>query len=161
LGNSRHSHRSNDRHLEFVPSRFQPLLNADINAVVAVSLLLIWLANFTTLYALVNAIFKSLSIFAVALAAVRLESLYTPGTNRVVYSRFIFWLVIEAAAAIILASISAYRIVVLDSLKEGRFQTVQLTNFTQYGDEMARKESTSRLDCYGSATRMILTPTKA
>jgi hypothetical protein len=161
LGNSRHSHRSGDRHLEFVPPHSQPLLDTDISAVVAVSLLLIWLANFTTLHALVNAIFKSLSIFAVALAAVRLATLYTTGTDRIVYSRLIFWLVIEAAAAIILASISVYRIVVLDSLKEGRFQTVQLTNFTQYGDGMALEDSASRSDRYGSATRMILPPTKA
>jgi len=118
------------------------------------------MANLTLLHALVNAVFKSLSVVAVALATIRLASLYTTGTDRVDYARLVFWLVVEAGAAVMLASISVYRIVVLDSLNDGRFQTVQLTNFSQNGDGMASDGCTSGIDWYGSATEMILTTGK-
>ena len=74
------------------------------------------MANFTFSHALINASFKSLSILTVAIAACRLAFQYDADAHRVDYVAFTFWLVVEAAVAVIAASTSSYRIVVIDYL---------------------------------------------
>ncbi|PSN73485.1 hypothetical protein BS50DRAFT_187763 [Corynespora cassiicola Philippines] len=82
--------------------------------VVTVPVSLICMANFTRLRATLNAIFKGLSIFVIAVAGVRLKMQYNAETRRVDYVSLTFWLMVEAAVALIMASISSYRIPVVD-----------------------------------------------
>jgi hypothetical protein len=67
-------------------------------------------------------LFKCLSIFAIASAACRLAFQYNTEARRIDYVSLTLWLVIEAAVAVIAASISSYRVVVLDYLKDHRVQ---------------------------------------
>lgn len=76
------------------------------------------MANFTLTRAAINTAFKSLSIFTVAIAACRLAFQYNADIHRVDYVSLTFWLVMQAAIAIIMASISSYRIVLLDYLAD-------------------------------------------
>lgn len=80
------------------------------------------MANFTRSHTLINAWFKSLSICTIAMAAPRLALQYDGNSHRIRYVTLTFWLVIEAAVAIIMASISSYRVVLLDYLAERRMQ---------------------------------------
>lgn len=78
------------------------------------------MANFTLTRAAINTSFKALSVFTIAIAACRLAFQYNADIHRVDYISLTFWLVVEAAIAIIMASISSYRIVLLDYLAEDR-----------------------------------------
>jgi hypothetical protein len=86
--------------------------------VISIPLLLICMLNFSLAHAVINTSFKSLSIFAVAIAACRLALQYTTDASRINYPSLTFWLVIEANVDVIVASISSYRVVVLDYLKD-------------------------------------------
>ncbi|KAH7384510.1 hypothetical protein BKA66DRAFT_79973 [Pyrenochaeta sp. MPI-SDFR-AT-0127] len=93
----------------------------DIVTDLLVLLIPIWLirmANFTLTRAAINASFKSLSIFTVGIAAARLVFQYRADHNHINYLILTFWLSIEAAVAVIMASISSYRVVVLDYLTD-------------------------------------------
>lgn len=76
------------------------------------------MANFTFSRALINTSFKSLSVITVAIAACRLAFQYNVEAHSVDYISLTFWLVVEAATAVIAASISTYRIVLLDYLAD-------------------------------------------
>lgn len=80
------------------------------------------MANFTLTRAAINTSFKSLSIFTVVIAACRLAFQYNADVHRVDYTALTFWLVAEVAIAVIMASISSYRIVVIDHLLDGHAQ---------------------------------------
>ena len=74
------------------------------------------MANLTRSHAIINWSFKSLSIFATIVAATRLALQYNAHADRIQYVTLVFLLVVETAVAIIMASISSYRAVVLDQL---------------------------------------------
>lgn len=78
------------------------------------------MANFDLTRAAINTSFKALSVFTVAIAACRLAFQYNADDRRVDYVSLTFWLVVEAVVAIIVASISSYRIVLLDYLSNDR-----------------------------------------
>ena len=78
--------------------------------------LLIQMANHIRSYTIANFVFKSLSIFNIVVAATRLAIQYDSSVGRIQYTSVTFMLIIEAAIAFILVSISSYRIVVLDLL---------------------------------------------
>ncbi|KAF2260533.1 hypothetical protein CC78DRAFT_584668 [Lojkania enalia] len=86
--------------------------------VISIPILLIYMANFTKSYTIINATFKGLSMFAIAIAATRLALQYSTDLHRIKYISLLFWLFVEAAVALIMASISSYRTVVLDRLAE-------------------------------------------
>ena len=89
-----------------------------MTTVISIPLTLIFMSTFSLAYAFINTSFKSLSIFAIAIATCRLGLQYNAEANRVDYVLLTFWLVIEAAVAVIVASVSSYRLVVLDHLKD-------------------------------------------
>ena len=93
-------------------------LEADQYLVISIPVSLIWMANFTISRAIINTSFKSLSILTVAFASCRLAFQYDSKARSVDYVSLSFWLAAEAAVAVIAASISSYRIVVLDYLTE-------------------------------------------
>jgi hypothetical protein len=64
--------------------------------------------------------FKSLSIFAIGSAACRLASQYSTEARprRIAYGLLTLWLAIEAAVAVIAASVSSYRVLVLDCVTD-------------------------------------------
>jgi hypothetical protein len=74
------------------------------------------MANFTLLRAALNAGFKSLSVFVVAVAVTRLAFLCDRKPQNNDHTATILWLMVEANVAIIAASVSSYRVVVLDYL---------------------------------------------
>jgi|SRR5690242_13914940 len=76
------------------------------------------MANFTLTRAIINTAFKSLSVCIVAIAATRLAILCDARSQDLNYTTIIFWLVVEAAIALIAASVSSYRVIVLDYLCE-------------------------------------------
>jgi uncharacterized membrane protein len=80
------------------------------------------MSTFSLAHAAINTLFKSLSVFAMASAACRLGLQYNTETRRIDYVSLTFWLLIEAAVAVIAASISSYRVVVLDYLKARQAQ---------------------------------------
>jgi hypothetical protein len=90
-----------------------------------IPILLIHMANFTRSHSIINASFKSLSIFNIAIAATRLVLQYNVKTNRIEYVTMTFWLVVEAAVALIMSSVSSWRIVVIDHLAERRIKARQ------------------------------------
>jgi hypothetical protein len=90
------------------------------DVVLSIPTLLIHMANLTRSYTMINCSFKSLSIFAVVVAATRLAVQYDTQTHRIQYTILVFLLVIETAVAIIMASVSSYRVVVLDHIAERR-----------------------------------------
>jgi hypothetical protein len=87
------------------------------------------MANFNRLQTIINASFKGLSVFNIVVAATRLGLQYDRSTHRTDYVTVTFLLVVEASVALVMASISSYRIVLLDYLAERRFrrQTTPLT----------------------------------
>lgn len=85
-------------------------------------MLLIRMANFNRYKAIINGSFKSLSIVNIAIAATRLALQYDKGDHRIRYVTLTFWLLVEAAVAVIMASISSYRAIILDYLVERRAQ---------------------------------------
>jgi hypothetical protein len=80
------------------------------------------MANFTRSHTMINAWFKSLSVCTIAMAATRLALQYDGSSHHIRYVTLTFWLVVEAAVAIIMASISSYRVVLLDYLAERKMQ---------------------------------------
>jgi hypothetical protein len=91
-------------------------------SVLSIPLLLICMSNFSLAHAAINTSFKSLSIFAIAIAVCRLALQYNTDATRINYPSLTFWLAIQANVAVIMASISSYRVVVLDYLKDHRAQ---------------------------------------
>jgi hypothetical protein len=87
------------------------------------------MANFNRLQTIINASFKGLSVFNIVVAATRLGLQYDRSAHRTDYATVTFLLVVEASVALVMASISSYRIVLLDYLAERRFrhQTTALT----------------------------------
>jgi hypothetical protein len=85
-------------------------------------MLLIHMANFTKSHTIINASFKSLSVFTIAIAATRLAVQYNSNQQCIDYDAVTFWLVVEAAVALSMASISSYRVVLLDYLAERRLR---------------------------------------
>ncbi|OAL53848.1 hypothetical protein IQ07DRAFT_482360, partial [Pyrenochaeta sp. DS3sAY3a] len=90
--------------------------------VISIPIWLITMANFDLTRAVINTSFKALSVFTVAIAACRLAFQYNADSHRVDYVSLTFWLVVEAVVAIIVASISSYRIVLLDYLSNDRIE---------------------------------------
>lgn len=80
------------------------------------------MANFTRSYTIINFIFKSLSVVNVAIAGARLALQYNTSAHRIEYVAMTLLLVVEAAIALIMASISSYRVVLLDRLAEWRMR---------------------------------------
>jgi hypothetical protein len=81
------------------------------------------MANFTRSHTLINCLFKSLSIFNIAIATARLVLQYNTENHRIEYVTMTFWLIVEAAVALIMASISSWRIIVIDRLTKRRVNT--------------------------------------
>jgi hypothetical protein len=86
------------------------------DVVISIPSLLISMANLTRSYTIINCSFKGLSVFAVVVAATRLALQYDAQTHRIQYVTLILLLIVENAVAIIMASVSSYRVVVLDHL---------------------------------------------
>lgn len=89
---------------------------------ISIPILLIHMANFTRLHTILNASFKSLSLFNISIAATRLSLHYDDDLHRIRYVTLTFWLMIEASVALIAVSVSSYRVVILDYLAEQRLQ---------------------------------------
>ncbi|KAF2793285.1 hypothetical protein K505DRAFT_244729 [Melanomma pulvis-pyrius CBS 109.77] len=90
--------------------------------VIMIPILLIHMANFTRSHTIINASFKSLSIFSISIALTRLVLQYNVKDHRIKYVSMTFWLAVEAAVALVMASISSYRTVVLDRLADWRLR---------------------------------------
>jgi hypothetical protein len=75
------------------------------------------MANLTSPHAIINTTFKSLSACTIAIASTRLVYQHNAKYDRIDYLQLTFWLVVEAAIALIAASIASYRVVVLDYFK--------------------------------------------
>ena len=84
-------------------------------AVISIPVVLIRMANFTLLRAALNAGFKSLSVFVIAVAVTRLAFLCDRRSQNDQIAT-ILWLMVEANVAVVAASVSSYRVVVLDYL---------------------------------------------
>ncbi|PVI04084.1 hypothetical protein DM02DRAFT_651894 [Periconia macrospinosa] len=111
--------------------------------VIILPIFLIRLAKTPLLHALIDGAFKTLSIFAIIIAVIRLALQYDTKSRHVNYITVIYLLVIEATIALIMASITSYRTVLLDYLKKtGRIQKVKLSN----GLEEPRSWRMARLD---------------
>jgi uncharacterized membrane protein len=80
------------------------------------------MANLTRSHTIINFIFKSLSVVTLAVAATRLALQYDHQTRRIQYVTLTFLLIVETAIAIVMASISSYRVVVVDQLAERRMR---------------------------------------
>ena len=80
------------------------------------------MANFTRSHTIINASFKGLSVFSIAIASTRLALQYRAGYRQINYVALTFWLAIEATVAIIMASISSWRVVILNRLFEWKVQ---------------------------------------
>jgi hypothetical protein len=76
------------------------------------------MANHIRSYTIANLIFKSLSIFSIVVAATRLALQYDSTADRIRYVSVTFLLVVEATIALIMVSVSGYRVVFLDFLAE-------------------------------------------
>ncbi|KAH7082900.1 hypothetical protein BKA63DRAFT_402973 [Paraphoma chrysanthemicola] len=113
--------------------------------VIAIPLSLICMANFTLLRAAINAIFKSLSIFTIAIAITRMSRQSMPNSQSANYIQVTFWLMVEANVALIAASVSSYRIVVIDYLTSRSARGLQLADPTQVDDRHV--PSTRAKDC--------------
>ena len=85
------------------------------------------MSNFCLAHAVINTSFKSLSIFAIAIAACRLVLQFSTDASRINYVSLTFWLAIEANVDVIVASISSYRVVVLDYLQDRRARQQHLS----------------------------------
>lgn len=84
----------------------------------SIPILLVHMANHVRSYTIANLVFKSLSIFNIVVAATRLAIQYDSTAGRIRYVSVTFLLVIEATLALIMVSISGYRVVFLDFLTE-------------------------------------------
>ncbi|KAF2449203.1 hypothetical protein P171DRAFT_350975 [Karstenula rhodostoma CBS 690.94] len=99
--------------------------------VMSIPILLVHMANHVRSYTIANFVFKSLSIFNIVVAATRLAIQYDFTVGRIRYVSVTFLLVIEATVALIMVSISGYRVVFLDFLmKWEREKTDQTTCLT-------------------------------
>ncbi|KAK7186394.1 hypothetical protein PSPO01_07351 [Paraphaeosphaeria sporulosa] len=99
--------------------------------VMSIPMLLVHMANHVRPYTIANFVFKSLSIFSVVVAATRLALQYDSTVGRIRYVSVTFLLVIEATIALIMVSISGYRVVFLDFLSEWeRRKTTHSTRLT-------------------------------
>jgi hypothetical protein len=78
------------------------------------------MANFTRIDTIINASFKSLSVVNIAIASARLATQYAKHNRRILYVTLTFWLIIEAAVALIMASISSYRHLILNYVAQQR-----------------------------------------
>ena len=87
-----------------------------LDVVLVIPTLLIHMANMTRSYTIINCSFKSLSIFTVVVAATRLALQYNAQTHRIQYVTLFLLLIVETAVAIIMASVSSYRVAVLNHL---------------------------------------------
>jgi hypothetical protein len=81
------------------------------------------MANFTRSHTIINASFKGLSVFSCAIAVTRLGLQYDKRTHGIRYVALTFLLVVEAAVALVMASISSYRIVLLHYLGERKIKS--------------------------------------
>lgn len=90
--------------------------------VILIPILLIHMANFTRSHTIINASFKGLSVFSIAIASTRLALQYRAGYRQINYVALTCWLAIEAAVTIIMASISSWRVVILNRLFEWEVQ---------------------------------------
>ncbi|KAF2749724.1 hypothetical protein M011DRAFT_475069 [Sporormia fimetaria CBS 119925] len=86
--------------------------------VTSVPILLVHMANFKRLHTVINASFKGLHIFAVIVAVTRLALQYDKTTHGIRYTTIAFLLAVEATVALIMASVSSYRVLVLDYLSK-------------------------------------------
>jgi hypothetical protein len=87
------------------------------------------MANHIRSYTIANLVFKSLSIFSIGVAATRLALQYDSTADRIRYVSVTFLLVVEATVALIMVSISGYRVVFLNLLAE--WEREQATNSTR------------------------------
>lgn len=85
------------------------------------------MANFRRSHTIINAVFKGLSVFSVAIAATRLSLQYDAEDQLIRYVALTFWLIVEATAALILASISSYRVLLLNYLTKRRVRRENLS----------------------------------
>lgn len=76
------------------------------------------MTNTVRLYTVANFVFKGLSIFNIVVAAVRLAIQWDKEERRIQYVSVAFLLVVEVTVAIIMVSISSYRVLFLDRLAE-------------------------------------------
>lgn len=81
-------------------------------------MLLVRMANFGRPKAIINAAFEGLSIVNIAISSTRLALQYYARTKRICYIAVTLWLTVEAAVAIIMASISSYRVIALHFIEE-------------------------------------------
>ena len=90
------------------------------------------MANTVRSHTIVNFVFKSLSVFNMVVAAVRLAFQYTAKDHRIHYVMVTFLLVVETTVALIMVSISSYRVVFLEHLTAWlqRKDTAQSTRLT-------------------------------
>lgn len=86
--------------------------------VISIPILLVRMANFGRVKAIINASFKGLSIINIAISSTRLALQYDAQTRSIRYLSLTYWLTVEAAVAIIMASMSSYRVLVLHYIEE-------------------------------------------
>ncbi|KAH7135330.1 hypothetical protein B0J11DRAFT_502156 [Dendryphion nanum] len=86
--------------------------------VISIPLLLIYMAIYSKMRTIINATFKSLSVLTIAIAATRMATQYNISEQRVDYVAMTFWLMVESATALIVASVSSYRVIMIDYLAE-------------------------------------------
>ncbi|KAF2735270.1 hypothetical protein EJ04DRAFT_552053 [Polyplosphaeria fusca] len=117
--------------------------------VISIPVLLIYMANFTKSRTVLNCVFKSLSLFAIAIAVTRLRFQYDAESRQIQQVPMIFWLFVEAAVAVVMASISSYRTIVLDFLVEWRINRQALTAPLQTHVEWDRSQAPHRRLSFG------------
>jgi hypothetical protein len=75
------------------------------------------MANLTMSQAIINMTFKSLLASTITFALTRLVCQRDTKYNCISYLQLTLWLIVEAAVALIAASIASYRVAVLEYLK--------------------------------------------
>ncbi|KAH6633138.1 hypothetical protein C7974DRAFT_165700 [Boeremia exigua] len=122
----------------------------------SIPVMLIRMANFTMSRAIVNTTFKSLSAFVVTIAITRLAFLCDAESQNADYTTTIFWLMVEAAVALIAASVSSYRVVLLDVICKRQVQRSDAISkdgwklmawWRRCGSRQDRTDSTSVILC--------------
>lgn len=81
--------------------------------VISIPVSLACLANFTLSNAIINTLFKSLSVFPIIITVCRTIFQINKEKRQINYLILALWLAIEAAVAVIMGSVSSYRTVVL------------------------------------------------
>ncbi|KAF2635402.1 hypothetical protein P280DRAFT_553788 [Massarina eburnea CBS 473.64] len=119
--------------------------------VISIPTLLVRMANINRSHAIINCTFKSLSVFAIFVAVTRLVLQFNATGSGVNYFIFTFLLAIEAAVAIIIASISSYRVVLLNYLTGRRTKKGPNTTKLQTRNEW-RTQSDPREAPHSSGT---------